>query len=403
MQITKPIAPSTAKASLIILKKEWREALRDKKAILSMLLPVVLLPLFLIVGLAFLVKTLSGNVPTLASPSELLVANLNAAPLVREHLVEHNFDPVNYDGDWMAAQEQATREPVLWLPEDFSARFARGESVELVLLVDYSNTRKMGEVNRLRGAINQLSSELAQARMISMGIGPQRLNPMALKEFNVASEKKMAGMILMSLPIMMLIIAFTASMGFAIDISSGEREKRTLESLLVIAPSAWSLVLGKYFTLLSVVVIVNLLFYAFLAVGFTFIDFTALGLSIHLSLQKWMSIYGLLLPIMVVAPAVQLLIGFGAKSFKEGQAALSLLIVVPLLPNFYLMATQFAKPAGYQFMPIIYQQLSVGEIISGEALALGAMGFQWLLALAVVGLCLWASVRKLGNPKTLYS
>ena len=387
----------------IIFGKEWREALRDKKAIFSVLVPAIILPLSLILMMTFLTKMIATNMPNISHPTPVKVANLKEALHLKEQFIEHNFDPVLYEGDWLAAQKLAQTEPVVWLPDNYLEKYQRGDSIEIILLYDSSKTSKSGEVNRLRHAINLLNTDFSQARLMSLGLSSSDINAFQLKEFNVASEKKMTSMILSGLPMIVVLITFIASIGFAVDMSSGEREKRTLESLIVVTPSNWAVIFGKYLTLLSVVLVVNALFFTLLATGFSFIDFKAVGISAHLEAAQWMQLIVLMLPLMILAPALQLFVGFGAKSFKEGQTAISMLIFLTVLPNIYYLVSHYNRPAGYEFIPILYQHISILDVLAGEPVSNAAWFIQAVLCGLLCGVFLWLTQRKLSNPKTLYA
>lgn len=389
-------------SACIIFRKEWRESLRDKKAIFSVFLPAIILPVSLVLMMTFLTKMIATNMPNISQPTPVHVANLNDSLHIKALLTEHNFDPTHYEGDWWQAQVLAQTEPVMWLPDDFLDKYHRGEVVDIVLLYDSSKTNKSGEVNRLRHAITFLNADFSQARLMSFGLTPNDLNVFQLKEFNVASEKKMTSMILSGLPIIIVLITFIASIGFAVDMSSGEREKRTLESLLVVTPFSWAIIWGKYITLLSVVLVVNTLFFTLLSTGFSFIDFKAVGISVHLGIAQWLKLIFLMLPLMILAPAIQLFLGFGAKSFKEGQAAISMLIFLTVLPNIYYLISQYNRPSGYEYIPLLYQHIAILDVLAGEPINNFAWCIQVVLCGSIGGLFLWMTRRKLSNPKTLY-
>src|SRR5690606_33810740 len=193
-------------------------------------------------------KMIATNMPNISHPTPVKVGNLKEALHLKEQFIVHNFDPVLYEGDWLAAQKLAQTEPGVWLPDNYLEKYQRGDSIEIILLYDSSKTSKSGEVNRLRHAINLLNTDFSQARLMSLGLSSSDINAFQLKEFNVASEKKMTSMILSGLPMIVVLITFIASIGFAVDMSSGEREKRTLESLIVVTPSNWAVIFGKYLT-----------------------------------------------------------------------------------------------------------------------------------------------------------
>lgn len=386
-----------------IFKKEWREALRDKRALVGVILPAIVMPLMLCLGLSFMEKMLANNMPNISSPTPVYVANLDKSIYLEPHLIEHNFSPKSYTDTWVNAQELAKSEPLIWLPENFATQYQQGEPVSIILLYDSTRSSMMGQVNRLRSAINQLNSELSQSRLMSFGLINDDINPLKLDELNLASEKRVIGMMLSGLPLIILMIIFMAGIGFSVDMTSGERERRTLESLIVASPSHWAVILGKYVTLVSVVTAVLVLFFTCLIIGLSQVDFKSIGISIDFKWNYWLQIALLIMPLVLLAPALQVLIGFMAKSFKEGQASISLLIFLAVLPNIYLLFTQHETPRLYEYIPILYQQIAILDVLGGAKIDIVVWLYQMLLCALIAWLILWTAKRKITNPKTLYA
>src|SRR5690606_7558176 len=151
-------------------------------------------------------RMLANNMPNISSPTPVYVANLEKSIYLESHLLEHNFSPKPYVDTWANAQELAKSEPLIWLPENFATQYQQGEPVSIILLYDSTRSSMMGQVNRLRSAINQLNSELSQSRLMSFGLINDDINPLKLDELNLASEKRVVGMMLSGLPLIILMI-----------------------------------------------------------------------------------------------------------------------------------------------------------------------------------------------------
>ena len=192
------------------------------------------------------------------------------------------------------------------------------------------------------------------------------------------------------LPIFLMMAAFVGGMSTAIDVTAGERERGSLESLLLFPVSRVALAGGKW---MAAVVVNLLVVVATLVVSVAVLRSPKLdGLGFRFaddfgSLALWLAI---LLPLTLLGPALQMAVALFSRSFKEAQTYLSLLVMAPALPGLVFAFRSVEIESWMRWTPIVGQQIALEDALRGEALAwashLGLLAVTCLLAFACVAL-----------------
>ena len=162
--------------------------------------------------------------------------------------------------------------------------------------------------------------------------------------------------------------AFFGSAPVAIDTTAGERERKSLEPLLVHPLSSFQIMMGKWITVVSFGLLATIIAVASTAIAFDFISLKSLGLDPKLTMTMQLSMILLLVPSAMFAASLQMLTSLFAKTFKEAQSYLGLLAILPMAP---VMATMIggAKAADWMYMvPILGQQQLLTTVLRGEGL-----------------------------------
>src|SRR5690606_22152113 len=123
------------------------------------------------------------------------------------------------------------------------------------------------------------------------GISPELRNAVTLRESNVASDQKMGIYILGSLPMLLLISVFIGSVGFSADMTAGERERRSLESLLITPTPSMAIMLGKWLTSVLITIAVLLATMSLLSIVLNLLPFNQLGLRVDVSVLDMVYVF----------------------------------------------------------------------------------------------------------------
>lgn len=380
----------------IIFRKEVRDHLRDRSMLTALLMP--LMGPFMFAAIFTVVASWNNE----DKPIKLPVAGALNAPNLVSFLTRHGVEvtpaPANYedqvrDGDLDCA---------LSIPEDYGKEFQGGRSAPVQLIVDNSRNKTRGHVRRVQRLLEGYSQQLASLRLIARGIAPQLAAPVEINEVDLATPEKIAANLLAMVPFFLLMAVFVGGMHVAIDTTAGERERGSLEPLLVNPVSRQAVVLGKWFATVSttwLALCVTLVAFLF---SLRHMPLQDLGVKLSLGPREIAGLLLLMLPLGLFTSALQMLLAFYAKSFKEAQTYLSLLMLVPTLPAAFLTLTPLKATATTALVPVLGQTLLMAEVLRGEWPSAVSMLVAALVAATAAALCLMAAVRLLANERIVF-
>jgi sodium transport system permease protein len=175
------------------------------------------------------------------------------------------------------------------------------------------------------------------------------------------------------IPWMALFAGISGCTSIAIDLTAGERERGSLEPLLLNPIERLSIVLGKWAAVATYAVTIVILILAGFAITLLLIPLPKLANLISLSAMQYLSFAALLFPFAPAIGALQMLIATYGRSFKEAQTYVTYLIFVfsfvPVLPQFLQI-----KDADWQLLvPMMGQLMVLNRVLRGETL--GAIHF----------------------------
>lgn len=379
--------------ALVVLVKELRDASRDRRSLLSLCIFPVIGPLMILFMFHSIIDTVDE-----ARDITLPVIGATSAPDLMDHLRQSGIvvEPVETDGQSAFSPELdrtitagiASRRWnfVLLIPDDFGSRVSAGEPVNLELHYDSSRQRETARVARIEGALQAWGNETAVLRLLARGLPPDLVRPLSLARIDVASGQARAQTVLSMLSMFVLMAAFVSGVGIAVDATAGERERKSLEPLLVNPVSRSSLVIGKWLAAslfsmagLALVLMLNL-------AALQQVPLEQLGISFVMGPQEIVGILLATLPVGFFATALQLLIGLFARSFKDAQVYIGLLSLLPMLPFYYNLMNDTGREAWMGLVPLLGQNMLLTDVVSGRIPAISDF--------LVAGLCLllWAAV-----------
>jgi len=383
-----------SRQTLIVLRKELRDALRDKRSLRLVLLTPVFMVGFFALTIGFTIHMSSQEQPEI----ELPVSGMERAPGLMQWLAEQQIHVREIEGDAYAQVSAGELSYALVVPDSEPVT----GPYQVWLIYDAANQVVHRDLWPLRQSIQQYNSREASVQVLARGLSAQLLNPVLLREANVASEQQMGGMILSGLPMLLLMCAMVSSMGFAADMTAGERERRSLEALLINPVSAINMMLGKWLTALTLTLVVVLLSLALLGLALYLLPFDRLGVRVSVDLLALSVIFMVLVPISALAVGLQLLMGVVSRSFKDAQTFMSLLMLLPMVSFFIMLMNPDMERVWHVWLPLLGQQMLVKDILLGETLAAMAVVACWLSAVPLTLLTLWLAARQLQRAKIIY-
>lgn len=377
--------------TLIVLVKECRDNIRDRRTILSSFSLALFGPALFMGLMTFMLNTALGESD---EPVPFAIVGAEHAPGLLEYLQQQNtrIDLLQSENP-RAEVTEGRHELVLVIREDYAERFARGDINSLVLIHDGS---KIGSSRRqfsqARDLINRYARTLGMLRLQVRGIDPAITMPLAVQELDTASPAARALAVLATLPYLLVLVIFMGGFYLAIDTTAGEREHGSLEPLLSQPISRTALVMGKLFatTLFSAASL--LLFLISLAVSIPFVPLHRIGMSLEITAFTASAAFLVSVPLMVFAAALLTVFASFAKSYKEAQTYLTLIILVPTLPLILTQLLNVGASTALMTIPSLSQATLIGQLISGDSVDPIHVLVSVTCTLAAAGLLAWLAV-----------
>jgi sodium transport system permease protein len=258
---------------------------------------------------------------------------------------------------------------VLLIPPSFEADLASGQAPLLELVGSSANQRAQtgtGPILRLLRGYNQ---EQALLRLATRGIAASQLEALRVEERDLADPATRAAQLGTMVPYFVLMAVLYGALNAALDTTAGERERGSLEPLLMNPASRRALVLGKWGAVASVGMLIAVLSCLSFLPGQWLLRSEALSAMFRFGLGEAAAFIALLLPLASALSALLMAIAIRCKTFKEAQAnATVVMLSVSLLPLATLF-NQEGTAAWHLWLPALAQTTLMGRVLKGEALA----------------------------------
>ena len=359
-----------------VFRKELIDALRDRRTLVVVLLSSVAIGPLVLIALSALVAGIEKR----AEERTVLVAGIEHAPTLRNYLLRQTYRvdiaPADYE---QQLTSQSLGDPVLRVSKDFEAELARGE-VPLVEIVSSSaNQRASGSVGRVTRLLRGFSSEQATLRLALRGVAPATLEVLDVQDRDLANPQSRAARLTSMLPFFVLMAVLYGALNAALDTTAGERERGSLEPLLMNPASRLSLVLGKWGAVSAVGMLIALLScFSFLPAQ-SLLRSETLAAMFQFGLGEVALMLALLAPLAAALSALMMAIAIRCKSFKEAQANNTVVILgVSLLP-LVTVFNQSGEAPWHLAVPALGQVTLMNRVLKGEAIS----GMEMLVPLAV--------------------
>ncbi|HOA55076.1 MAG TPA: ABC transporter permease [Clostridiales bacterium] len=361
---------------MIVLRKEVKDLLRDRRTIISsILLPMILIPVINIVmggGIQKFEKDMNENVMVALSRSS---NSPEVRELVQERILSKNPNIVLVDAeDPVKALENNEIRCIIEIENSYAEKLEDGQPIQITLQYDESKTKSQAAADIVSRAIDRFSEEVVEERIAALGLDPDFLQPVQVERKNLAPNDMGNNMMLqMMLPFMISILVAVGGIPAATDLVAGEKERNTFEPLLTTMPDRGSLLLGKYLavTLFSMVSLVAIL--VGLSIGYI-INPNSLTIGIDtqlqgISLDPLAVVLALLITVALgmTFSGIQIALSTIAKSYKEAQTYLSFLMLAAMVPGYATMFMQASDLSPVMFvMPVMNTVAAFKMILGGS-------------------------------------
>lgn len=362
----------------VVLGKEIRDARRDKRSVLS----AFLFPIFAPVMVYFMLTAII-ELRTDAEKITIPIQGGERAPVLIQWLQEKDVKATEFTGDARAAVKDKEEKVVLIIPENYQQRLSELRTVRIEVVSDSSRTDAQPVIARVYQLLREYNGEIASLRLITRGVSPEVMRVIVGENVDVASQQQRTAAALNFIPLYIIMAAFVAGMGIAVDSTAGERERKTLEPLLINPIERHYIVIGKWIaaSLFSALGMVMTLILCVMAMLHVPLD--QIGLQFSVSPVQVMLMIIATLPLALLATSMQLLLGMFAKSFKDAQSYIGFLILLPVVPSMYMMFNPVAMQDWMFAVPMLGQHLLLVEVLGGKSVPLIAYFYSALSCLVL--------------------
>lgn len=360
-----------------VFRKEVTENLRDRRTVINSLVYGPLFgPVLFVVLIGFIINQAGERAER---PLEVPVAGAELAPNLMAFLEQRNIVIQEAPADPEQAVRDQDHEMVLRIPPEHAERWREGRPAPVELIHDQSRQFAQQSVARLARVLESYGSLHAALRISARGVHPEILRPLAVVHRDQSSEQSRAGMLLAFLPYMLIIGAFVAGMYLAIDTTAGERERQSLEALLINPVPRSQILIGKLTaTTAFALAALSLSLLAFM-VALPWMPVGQSGLDIKLDAATAARALLTVAPLALLAASSETLVAAFSKSFREAQTWLGMMMVLPAIPAVVLMINPVKPLAWMYWTPLVSQHVVLTQIIRGETVA------TWQFAASIAG------------------
>jgi len=346
----------------IVLRKELRDGVRDRRSITTVLFTAALSPV-LFGGMFTVMAVRNKN----ADEIKLPVAGAENAPAFVDWLKQQTgVEVVTAPADPEQAVRDRSEDVVLIIDKDFSRNMARAIPAPVKLVSDSTRENARKRVARARTLVATYSRQVAALRLLARGVAPPVATPVQLEEVEVSSAQERLAEQLNILTLLLVIAALTGGMQVAIDTTAGERERGSLEPLLLSPVPRVALAAGKWLAasafgcsgvLFSMLLTVNVL---------RRVPWEDMEIRFRVSDGDLLSLLALVLPLVLFLSAVLIFFSTFARSFKEAQGYVGMLILLPMLPGVVSILYPLSNRPWLAPIPIVGQYALAADVLGGK-------------------------------------
>lgn len=347
----------------IVFIKESIDNLRDRRSLILALIYPVIGALLLGMLVSFVGSMFRGqSYRSLSLPVE----GADQAPELMNFLAANGVNIRLAPIDPRQAVRDGTADAVLVIPDGHAKSFAAKRPATLNMVVNATRLSTVIKVSRVVEILRDYGRQVGQARLRDHGIEPEIASPLDLHSINVGRSRNLAGFFLNMLPPFIIFTIFVGGVYLAIDTTSGERERGSLEPLLANPVARWEFMLGKAlatFAFTLTAVLVQLLAFKIM---FEWVAAGEFGIKINPDVTAFIGVALLCLPLIGFAVALQIIVATVSRSYKETQTYLGLLPLIPSLPGMILVFVPVKAQIWMMAIPTFGQILLIGRIMRQE-------------------------------------
>lgn len=366
---------------LAIYWKEISDAMRDRRTLMMVLASSLLLvPLLL-----FVFSTIMSQVESQAVDRNVLVVNMKDAPSLENYILRQGYQIKQAPDDYEEkSRSKDLTKPVLLVPANFEEDLAQLKRVELEIAYDTSNRQAEMGLNPLRTLLNGYVQERSSLALMMRGVSSEVLQAVAVKERHISRPDERRVTITAMLPMVLIMAIVMGGMFAAIDSTAGERERGSLEPLMMNPVSGMQLAIGKTAAVASVSILIVILTVSSFFPAQSVIANEALRAEFQFGWKDASAFLLILIPLAAALSSLQIALSLTCKTFKEANVRNQLLsLAVSFMPMFFVV-NPGKEPAWLGWVPVMAQTQMMNQVLKGELVSMNALAIASLVSAVIV-------------------
>lgn len=373
------------KQALIVFAKELSDALRDRRTLLRLLVPAVLMGPLLLTALSGLIASLEER----ADKREVLAVGMEAAPTLQNFIERQTYTIKPAPADYEARLRATTLlEPVIVIPKDFETKLKAGEAPTVEIVSDSANQRAEAGIRPLQRLLTGFNQERAVLNLALRGVSTELLKAVDVEERDLAGVQARAARLTSMVPMFIIMAVLYGALTAALDSTAGERERGSLEPLLTNPVPHGAIVAGKWGAVALLGMAVALLTSLSFIPAQWLLRSDVLQAQFSFGAPEVVAFWLLQIPLAAGLAALLMALAIRSKTFKEAQASSTLVITAVSLAPMVSLLNPGGDAPWYLWTPGLAQNQLMLTVLKGETLRWSqvmpsvVVGF----ALAAVGL-----------------
>jgi sodium transport system permease protein len=375
----------------IVYRKEFTEWTRDRRTLIStVLVPLLIFPI-MIVGIIGVSSTLVGQAKK-EVPKVMVLGGDDSPQLLASLRRLSTLDVVPYASNWKDQISNKEIRAAVDIPPRFQASLESGGTETLKIYYYEGELKSSFGADRLEKFLEDYRDSVVKERLAAKNLPASVLAPFEVKQENVAPPEKVSGATIGTfVGYMVIILSMTGAIYPAIDLTAGEKERGTMETILSSPISRLDLVLGKFLLVFSASLAAAILSVTSMTTSFAVLNHAHLTdsngqlLQLNLAALSVVFVFVMALPLAVLFSAALMTIALFAKSYKEAQSYVTPLTFVAVIPAVASVLPGVELTPKLALIPVLNTALCCKEIITGT--------YHWnSIAVIFASTCVYAAV-----------
>jgi len=382
----------------VVYLKEMRDALRDRRTALMVLIASILTGPVTLVLVAQFISGLEEKASTL----KVRLIGQQYAPALVNFLRRSDVEIEEAPADYEAKIKEGRLDAVIVVPGDFEERYLSGDGAKVDIVFDDSRTDSGPAIRQAERLLRAFNKEAGMLRMIARGVSPDLTEPVKVSHVNTATPRQKGAFLLFLIPMFAILSPLLGGMTIAIDSTAGERERGSLEPLLANPVPVSQVVMGKWLAAWSFATLVATLTLGGFVIAASFYAQKRLAALMAFGAPEFVQFVAMVIPFAAMTAAIQMVICTYGRTYREAQTYVSYLATVVSFVPLIVMFSGLKDAFWQLLVPVLGQQVVLGRVVRGDELTATDWAIPAAIAFAIAAAGVWLVSRLLREERIVF-